>query len=152
MQLWRSLGATALVSLIAGLAAGAASAQAKYGPGTSATEIKIGQSIAYSGPASAYSQLAKAEAAYFKWLNAKGGVNGRKINFISLDDGYSPPKAVENARKLVESDQVALVFNVLGTPLNMAIRPYMNQKKVPQLFIAAGATDFNNPAKYHWTM
>jgi branched-chain amino acid transport system substrate-binding protein len=152
MQLWRSLGAAALVSLIAGLTAGAASAQAKYGPGTSATEIKIGQTIAYSGPASAYSQLAKAEAAYFKTLNAKGGINGRKINFVSLDDGYSPPKAVENARKLVESDQVALVFNVLGTPLNMSIRPYLNQKKVPTLFIAAGATDFNNPTKYPWTM
>ena len=148
MQLWRSLGAAALV----GLTAGAASAQAKYGPGTSATEIKIGQTIAYSGPASAYSQLAKAEAAYFKTLNAKGGINGRKINFISLDDGYSPPKAVENARKLVESDQVALVFNVLGTPLNMSVRPYLNQKKVPTLFIAAGATDFNNPTKYPWTM
>ncbi len=148
MQLWRSLGAAALVSLIAS----AASAQAKYGPGTSATEIKVGQTIAYSGPASAYSQLAKAEAAYFKTLNAKGGINGRKINFISLDDGYSPPKAVENARKLVESDQVALIFNVLGTPLNMSIRPYLNQKKVPTLFIAAGATDFNNPTKYPWTM
>ena len=152
MQLWRSLGATALVGLIAGLTASAASAQAKYGPGTSATEIKIGQTIAYSGPASAYSQLAKAEAAYFKTINAKGGINGRKINFVSLDDGYSPPKAVENARKLVESDQVALVFNVLGTPLNMSIRPYLNQKKVPTLFIAAGATDFNNPTKYPWTM
>jgi branched-chain amino acid transport system substrate-binding protein len=148
MQFWRSLGAAALISLIAS----AASAQAKYGPGTSATEIKVGQTIAYSGPASAYSQLAKAEDAYFKWLNAKGGINGRKINFISLDDGYSPPKAVENARKLVESDEVALVFNALGTPLNMAIRPYLNQKKVPQLFIAAGATDFNNPKKFPWTM
>src|SRR6476620_4287106 len=126
MQLWRSLGAAALVSLIAALVAGAASAQAKYGPGTSATEIKVGQTIAYSGPASAYSQLAKAEAAYFKTLNAKGGINGRKINFVSLDDGYSPPKAVENARKLVESDQVALIFNVLGTPLNMSVRPYLN--------------------------
>ena len=115
-----------------------ASAQEKYGPGTSATEIKVGQSIAYSGPASAYGQLGKAEAAYFKWLNAKGGVNNRKINFISLDDGFAPPKVVENARKLVESEQVAVVFNVLGTPLNMAIRQYLNQKKVPQLFIAAG--------------
>jgi branched-chain amino acid transport system substrate-binding protein len=152
MQLWRSLGAAALVSLIAGLTANAASAQAKYGPGTSATEIKVGQTIAYSGPASAYSQLAKAEAAYFKTINAKGGINGRKINFISLDDGYSPPKAVENARKLVESDQVAVVFNVLGTPLNTAIRPYMNQKKVPQLFIAAGATTFNDPQHFPWTM
>jgi len=139
---------------LGGLALGAASAlaQAKYGPGTSATEIKVGQTIAYSGPASAYSQLGKVEAAYFKWLNAQGGINGRKINFISLDDGYSPPKAVENARKLVESDEVALVFNVLGTPLNMAIRPYMNQKKVPQLFIAAGATAFNDPAHFPWTM
>jgi len=138
----------------AGLALGAlpALAQAKYGPGTSATEIKVGQTIAYSGPASAYGQLGKVEAAYFKWLNAKGGINGRKITFITLDDGYSPPKAVENARKLVESDQVALVFNVLGTPLNMAIRPYMNQKKVPQLFIAAGATGFNDPAHFPWTM
>jgi branched-chain amino acid transport system substrate-binding protein len=127
-------------------------AQPKYGPGTSATEIKVGQTIAYSGPASAYGQLGKAEDAYFKALNAKGGINGRKINFISLDDGYSPPKAVENARKLVESDQVAVVFNVLGTPLNTAIRPYMNQKKVPQLFIAAGATTFNDPQHFPWTM
>ena len=127
-------------------------AQPKYGPGTSASEIKVGQTIAYSGPASAYGQLGKAEDAYFKWLNAKGGINGRKINFITLDDGYSPPKAVENARKLVESDQVAVVFNVLGTPLNMAIRPYLNQKKVPQLFIAAGATTFNDPQRFPWTM
>jgi branched-chain amino acid transport system substrate-binding protein len=149
------LSSTGVVFLaFAGLAFGAAPAlaQAKYGPGTSATEIKVGQTIAYSGPASAYGQLGKVEAAYFKWLNAKGGINGRKINFISLDDGYSPPKAVENARKLVESDEVALVFNVLGTPLNMAIRPYMNQKKTPQLFIAAGATGFNDPAHFPWTM
>ncbi len=102
---------------------GSALAQPKYGPGTSATEIKVGQTIAYSGPASAYGQLGKVEEAYFKWLNAKGGINGRKITFITLDDGYSPPKAVENVRRLVESDQVALVFNVLGTPLNMAIGP-----------------------------
>jgi len=127
-------------------------AQAKYGPGTSGAEIKVGQSIAYSGPASAYGQLGKAEAAYFKGLNAKGGLNGRKITFISLDDGYSPPKVVENTRKLVENDEVAVVFNVLGTPLNMAIRPYLNQKKVPQLFIAAGATAFNDPAHFPWTM
>ena len=141
-----------LAALAACLIAGAAQAQPKYGPGTSASEIKVGQTIAYSGPASAYSQLAKAEAAYFKSLNARGGINGRKITFISLDDGFTPPKAVENVRKLVEDDQVALVFNVLGTPLNMAIRQYLNQKKVPQLFIAAGATDFNNPAKFPWTM
>src|ERR1700761_160121 len=143
-----AMGALVALSIVST----SASAQPKNGPGTSATEIKIGQSIAYSGPASAYGQLGKAEAAYFKWLNAKGGINGRKINFISLDDGYSPPKTVENVRKLVESDEVALIFNVLGTPLNMAIRGYLNQKKVPQLFIAAGATAFNDPAKFPWTM
>lgn len=151
MRLFRTAALVAAIS-VASLAAGSAFAQAKYGPGTSATEIKVGQTIAYSGPASAYGQLGKVEEAYFKWLNAKGGINGRKITFITLDDGYSPPKAVENVRRLVESDQVALVFNVLGTPLNMAIRPYMNQKKVPQLFIAAGATAFNDPAKFPWTM
>ena len=128
---------------IAALVSTSALADGKYGPGASDSEIKVGQTIAYSGPASAYGQLGKAEEAYFKGLNAKGGVNGRKINFISLDDGYSPPKAVENVRRLVESDQVALVFNALGTPLNVAIRPYLNQKKVPQLFIAAGASTFN---------
>ena len=145
----RSFGAAAALTC---LFAGAAVAEPKYGPGTSATEIKVGQTIAYSGPASAYGQLGKVEDAYFKSLNAKGGINGRRITFISLDDGYSPPKAVENARKLVESDQVALVCTLLGTPLNMAVRPYLNQRKVPQLFIAAGATDFNNPAKFPWTM
>jgi branched-chain amino acid transport system substrate-binding protein len=106
----------------------------------------------YSGPASAYGVIGKTEEAYFKKINAEGGINGRKITFISLDDGYAPPKAVENVRRLVEGDEVALVFNVLGTPLNMAVRPYLNQKKVPTLFIAAGATDFNNPAKFPWTM
>ncbi|MGZ5901390.1 MAG: ABC transporter substrate-binding protein [Reyranella sp.] len=143
-----ALGALVALSLVST----SAIAQPKYGPGTSATEIKVGQTIAYSGPASAYGQLGKAEDAYFRWLNAKGGINGRKITFITLDDGYSPPKAVENARKLVESEQVAVVFNVLGTPLNTAIRPYMNQKKVPQLFIAAGATTFNDPQHFPWTM
>ena len=143
-----ALGALVALSLVST----SAIAQPKYGPGTSATEIKVGQTIAYSGPASAYGQLGKAEDAYFKWLNAKGGINWRKITFITLDDGYSPPKAVENARKLVESEQVAVVFNVLGTPLNTAIRPYMNQKKVPQLFIAAGATTFNDPQHFPWTM
>jgi branched-chain amino acid transport system substrate-binding protein len=142
----------AIAFVLAAFGSASVMAQVKYGPGTSATEIKVGQSVAYSGPASAYGQLGKAEAAYFKSLNAKGGVNGRKINFISLDDGYSPPKVVENARKLVENDEVAVVFNVLGTPLNMAIRSYLNQKKVPQLFIAAGATAFNDPAHFPWTM
>ena len=143
---------SAFVLAAVGLGATGAMAQAKYGPGTSATEIKVGQSIAYSGPASAYGQLGKAEVAYFKSLNARGGINGRTIDFISLDDGYSPPKVVENARRLVESEKVAVVFNVLGTPLNMAIRGYLNQKKVPQLFIAAGATAFNDPAHFPWTM
>jgi branched-chain amino acid transport system substrate-binding protein len=146
----RLVATGALVAL--SLVSTSAMAQPKYGPGTSASEIKVGQTIAYSGPASAYGQLGKVEDAYFKWLNAKGGIGGRKINFITLDDGYSPPKAVENARKLVESDQVAVVFNVLGTPLNTAIRPYLNQKKVPQLFIAAGATTFNDPQHFPWTM
>jgi branched-chain amino acid transport system substrate-binding protein len=151
----RRFSSTGVVFLaFAGVALGAlpALAQAKYGPGTSATEIKVGQTIAYSGPASAYGQLGKVEAAYFKWLNAKGGINGRKIAFITLDDGYSPPKAVENARKLVESDQVALVFNVLGTPLNMAIRPYLNKQGVPQLFVAAGTSALNDPAHFPWSM
>lgn len=131
---------------------GAAFAQKKYGPGTSDTEIKIGQTIAYSGPASAYGQLGRAEAAYFKFLNDKGGINGRKINFISVDDSYSPPKAVEMTRKLVEQDEVALMFGMLGTPLNTATRPYLNQQKVPQLFIAAGSATFASGDKFPWTI
>lgn len=125
-----------------------AQAQKKYGPGVTDTEIKVGQTIAYSGPASAYGQLGKAEAAYFRMINERGGINGRKINFISLDDGYTPPKAVENVRRLVEQDEVALVFNVLGTPLNIAVRPYLNQKKVPHLFNAAGSARFADPEKF----
>ena len=135
------------------LLASPALAQKQYGPGVSDTEIKVGQTIAYSGPASAYGMLGKVEAAYFKWLNdTKGGINGRKINFISRDDGYSPPKAVENVRSLVEGDEVALVFGVLGTPLNMAIRPYLNKQGVPQLFVAAGSSALNDPAHFPWTM
>lgn len=130
-----------------------ASAQKKYGPGVSDTEIKIGQTIAYSGPASAYGVLGRAEAAYFKYLNdSKGGINGRKITFISRDDAYSPPKAVENVRSLVEGDEVALIFGVLGTPLNMAIRPYLNKQGVPQLFVAAGSSALNDPKNFPWTM
>ena len=128
-------------------------AQKQYGPGISDTEIRIGQTIAYSGPASAYGTLGKVEAAYFKWLNdAKGGINGRKINFISRDDAYSPPKAVENVRSLVEGDEVALIFGVLGTPLNMAIRPYLNKQGVPQLFVAAGSSALNDPEHFPWSM
>jgi len=143
------------VAALAGatLAAGAALAGAKYGPGTSDTEIKVGQTIAHSGPASAYGRLGQAEAAYFKWLNEKkGGVNGRKINFISRDDAYQPSKAVENVRALVENDNVALIFGNLGTPINMAIRPYLNAKKVPLLFIAAGSSAFNDPKHFPYTM
>lgn len=136
----------------AGLLPGAAFAQKKYGPGTSDTEIRIGQTIAYSGPASAYGQLGRAEAAYFKFLNDKGGINGRKINFISVDDGFSPPKAVEMTRKLVEQDEVALMFGMLGTALNTATRPYLNQQKVPQLFIAAGSATFASGEKFPWTI
>src|ERR1700690_4668594 len=124
-------------AVIAVLLAQPAFAQKQYGPGVSDTEIKVGQTIAYSGPASAYGTLGKVEGAYFKWLNdTKGGINGRKITFISRDDGYSPPKAVENVRSLVEGDEGALIFGVLGTPLNLAIRPYLNQQGVPQLFVA----------------
>jgi ABC-type branched-subunit amino acid transport system substrate-binding protein len=121
-------------------------------PGVTATEIKIGNINPYSGPASAYGTIGKSIAAYFKMINDQGGINGRKINFISYDDSYSPPKTVEMARKLVEQDQVAFIFQSLGTPTNSAIHKYMNQKKVPQLFVATGATKWNDPKDYPWTM
>jgi branched-chain amino acid transport system substrate-binding protein len=127
-------------------------AQKKYDTGASDTEIKIGNIMPYSGPASAYGIIGKTQAAYFNKINAEGGINGRKINFISYDDGYSPPKAVEQARKLVESDEVLLIFNPLGTPSNSAIQKYMNTKKVPQLFVATGATKWNDPKDFPWTM
>jgi ABC-type branched-subunit amino acid transport system substrate-binding protein len=130
----------------------AAFAQKKYDPGATDTEIKIGNIMPYSGPASAYGVIGKTEAAYFKMINDKGGINGRKINFISYDDAYSPPKTVEQARKLVESDEVLLIFNSLGTPPNSAIHKYMNSKKVPQLFVATGATKWNDPKDFPWTM
>ena len=129
-----------------------ARAQKQNSPGVSDTEIRIGQCIAYSGPASAYGQLGRAEAAYFQMINDSGGINGRKINFISLDDGYNPTKAVEQTRRLVEQDDVAVMFGMLGTPLNLAIRPYLNSRKVPQLFIAAGSEQFATPAKFPWTI
>jgi len=142
-----------LGAAVAILLAQPASAQKQYGPGVSDSEIKVGQTIAYSGPASAYGTLGKVEGAYFKWLNdTKGGINGRKIIFISRDDAYSPPKAVENVRSLVEGDEVALIFGVLGTPLNMAIRPYLNKQGVPQLFVAAGSSALNDPAHFPWSM
>jgi branched-chain amino acid transport system substrate-binding protein len=140
--------------VIAGLAlsASAALAQKKYDPGASDTEIKIGNIMPYSGPASAYGTIGKAEAGYFKKINDEGGINGRKINFVSVDDGYSPPKAVEMARRLVEQDQVLLVFQSLGTPSNSAIHKYMNAKKVPQLFVATGASKWNDAKNFPWTM
>ncbi|CAN5463880.1 ABC transporter substrate-binding protein [soil metagenome] len=131
---------------------GSAVAQKKYDTGASDTEIKIGSIMPYSGPASAYGIIGKTQAAYFNKINTEGGINGRKINFISYDDGYSPPKAVEQARKLVESDEVLLIFNSLGTPSNTAIQKYMNAKKVPQLFVATGATKWNDPKNFPWTM
>jgi branched-chain amino acid transport system substrate-binding protein len=142
----------ALAALFAVTTAGLAHAQKKYDPGATDTEIKIGNIMPYSGPASAYATIGKTEAAYFNKLNSEGGINGRKINFISYDDAYSPPKAVEQARKLVESDEVLLIFNPLGTPSNSAIQKYMNAKKVPQLFVSSGAAKWNDPKNYPWTM
>ena len=127
-------------------------AQKKYDPGASNTEIKIGQTMPYSGPASAYGTIGKVEAAYFKKVNDEGGINGSKINFISLDDAYSPTKTVEMVRRLVEQDEVLLVFGPLGTPSNTAIHKYMTEKKVPQLFVTTGATKWNDPQNFPWTM
>ena len=142
----------AIATLLATALASSASAQKKYDPGATDTEIKLGNIMPYSGPASAYATIGKTEAAYFNKLNSEGGINGRKINFISYDDGYSPPKTVEQARKLVESDEVLLIFNPLGTPGNTAIQKYMNAKKVPQLFISTGAAKWNDPKNFPWTM
>ena len=143
-----------LATLAFGLAVAAspAVAQKKYDPGATDTEIKIGNINPYSGPASAYGTIGKTIGAYFNKINAEGGINGRKISFITYDDGYAPPKAVEQARKLVESDEVLLVFQSLGTPSNSAIQRYMNEKKVPQLFVATGATKFGDPKNFPWTM
>jgi branched-chain amino acid transport system substrate-binding protein len=127
-------------------------AQKKYDSGASDTEIKIGNVEAYSGPASAYGVIGKTEEAYFKMVNDAGGINGRKINWISYDDGYSPPKTVEQIRKLIESDEVFLVFNALGTPTQTAVQKYHNAKKVPQLFLATGASKWNDPKDFPWTM
>jgi branched-chain amino acid transport system substrate-binding protein len=136
----------------AALAASASSARADNAPGVTDAEIKIGQTMPYSGPASAYGVIGRTEAAYFKMINEQGGVNGRKINLISLDDGYSPPKTVEQVRRLVEEEQVAFLFNTLGTPPNAAIRQYLNDNKVPQLFVSTGASMFSDPKHFPWTM
>jgi branched-chain amino acid transport system substrate-binding protein len=131
---------------------GSALAQKKYDTGATDTEVKIGNIVPYSGPASAYGIIGKSEEAYFKMINENGGINGRKIKFISYDDAYSPPKAVEQVRKLVESDEVLVVFSALGTPSNTAIQKYLNAKKVPQLFVATGATKWNDPTHFPWTI
>ncbi|MCS3729084.1 ABC transporter substrate-binding protein [Bradyrhizobium betae] len=146
------LGAFSAALLLAAALSTAASAQKKYDTGASDTEIKIGNIMPYSGPASAYGVIGKTEEAFFRKINAEGGINGRKINYVSYDDAYSPPKTVEQARKLVESDEVLIVFNPLGTPPNSAIQKYLNQKKVPQLFVATGATKWNDPQNFPWTM
>jgi branched-chain amino acid transport system substrate-binding protein len=146
------LCAAALAAVALAFASDHALAQKKYDAGANDTEIKIGNIMPYSGPASAYGVIGKTEEAYFKKVNAEGGINGRKIAFLSYDDGYSPPKAFEQARKLVENDEVLVVFNPLGTPSNTAIEKYMNAKKVPQLFVATGATKWDDPKDFPWTM
>ena len=136
----------------AALAASAGTARADDTPGITDTEIKIGNTMPYSGPASAYGVIGRTEAAYFKMINEQGGVNGRKINYISLDDAYSPPKTVEQVRRLVEDEKVAFLFQTLGTPPNLAIRPYCNANKVPQLFVSTGASTFADPEHFPWTI
>jgi branched-chain amino acid transport system substrate-binding protein len=147
-----ALAAAVMLCLSALLVPSGALAQKKYDAGASDTEIKIGNIMPYSGPASAYGVIGKTEQAFFNMINAQGGINGRKITFLSYDDGYSPSKTVEQARKLVEDDGVLLIFNPLGTASNSAIQKYMNGKKVPQLFVATGASKWNNPKEFPWTM
>src|SRR5215471_14594384 len=142
---------SSVLALFAATTSGAL-AQKKYDTGATDTEIKIGNIMPYSGPASAYGVIGRTEAAYFNKINAAGGINGRKVTFISYDDAYSPPKTVEQARKLVEGDEVLLIFSSLGTASNSAIQKYMNTKKVPQLFVATGATKWGDPKNFPWTM
>ncbi len=152
VSLSRLATAFALTSmLIFGLASGA-KAEKGDTPGVTANEIKIGQTMPYSGPASAYSAIGKVESAYFKMINEQGGVNGHKIDLISLDDAYSPPKTVEQTRRLVEDDKVAFIWQSLGTPTNTAIQKYLNERKIPQLFISTFASKFNDPKHFPWTM
>src|ERR1700712_1418684 len=152
------IGRRALLSLAGALAASPALiskkawAEKKYSPGATDTEIKIGNTMPYSGNASAYGSNGRAEAAYFRMINDQGGINGRMVNFISLDDGYSPPKTLELTRQLVERDQVLLMFATLGTAPNTAIHKYMNQKKVPQLFVGTGASKWGDPEHYPRTI
>jgi branched-chain amino acid transport system substrate-binding protein len=148
----RTFLSMAVVGLSAALFGTPAIAQKRYDPGATDKEIKIGGISPYSGPASAYGTIGKAIDAYFKKVNAEGGINGRQVKFITLDDGYNPARTVEQARKLVEQEEVLLLFNTLGTPPNTAIHKYMNQKKVPQLFVATGATLWGDPKNFPWTM
>ena len=141
-----------VLTALSAIGSGAAFAEKKYGPGVTDSEIKIGQTMPYSGPASAYGTIGKSEIAYFKMINDQGGINGRKINLISLDDSYSPPRTVEQIRKLVEEEQVLFTFQTLGTAANTAIQKYMNAKQVPQLFVSTGATKWGDPAHFPWTM
>jgi branched-chain amino acid transport system substrate-binding protein len=139
-------------ALVGALSVSPASAQKKYDTGATDTEIKIGQTVPFSGPASAYAGIGKTQAAYLRMINDQGGINGRKLNLIQYDDAYSPPKAVEQVRKLVESDEVLLTFQIIGTPSNAAVQKYLNSKKVPQLFAATGASKFTDPKNFPWTM
>src|SRR3982075_2611500 len=141
-------GATVAIAL----SASSAYAQKKYDTGATDTEIKVGQTVPFSGPASAYATIGKAQAAYINMINERGGINGRKITLIQYDDAYSPPKAVEQMRKLIESDEVLLTFQIIGTPSNAAVEKYLNSKKVPQLFAATGASKFTDPKNFPWTM
>src|SRR6516164_7836007 len=142
-----ALSAAGILAAVGGLALAA-----QYGPGANDTEIKLGSTQPYSGPASSYGTIGKSDTAYFAMINEQGGINGRKINFIVRDDAYSPPKTVEDIRELVEQDHVLATFNTLGTPPNSAIHAYMNDNKVPQLFVATGATKWNDPKHYPWTI
>ncbi len=146
-----ALALPALIA-VANLISASAQAQKSYGPGVTDTEIKVGQTMPYSGPASAYGVIGRAEAAVFAKLNEEGGINGRKIKLLSLDDGYSPPRTVEQTRKLVEEEQVLFVYSSLGTPPNTAVQKYLNAKKVPQLFVSTGATKWGDPQHFPWTM
>src|SRR5438034_3812417 len=148
----RRLSAFWIAIILLAITESSASAQKKYDIGATDTEIKIGNIMPYSGPASAWGVIGKTEAAYFRKINNEGGIGGRKITFISYDDAYSPPKTVEQARKLVEADEVLLIFGPLGTPSNTAIQRYMNAKKVPQLFVETGATKWNDPQNFPWTI
>src|ERR1700741_2286182 len=148
----RRLAALSTAIILLAASGGSALAQKQYDTGVTDTEIKIGNIMPYSGPVSAYGVTGRTEAAYIRKINAQGGINGRKIRFVSYDDAYTPPKAVEQARKLVESDEVFVIFGPLGTPSNTAIQKYMNAKKVPQLFVQSGATRWNDPKEFPWTM